>query len=332
VAVHGQAASRSEFGYDAASRLLVVSNAAAVSATYGYLAHSALVGELTFRRQGAVRLAHGRTYDALNRLTDARALTISGGSFRAGYAYNAVGQRTNMTLADGARWRYQYDVHGQLTLGKKSWSDGVPVAGGQFEYAFDDIGNRKQTKVGGNASGTGLRTASYTPSLLNQYPSFTVPEVFDVLGSAPPGASVTVNGGATYRKGDFWQAQAGGNNATGAVAVAVNVQSVSNTVTLTSNGVVFLPRSSVTNAYDADGNLTTNGQFSFAWDAENRLASFTPLPGTPTNGWLTTTPDGASARRCRTTWRACGNCPSTIATSMTAGTLWPCWTPAARCS
>lgn len=75
-------------------------------------------------------MAHGRTYDALNRLTDARTLALAGGSFRAGYGYNAVGQRTNMTLADGARWRYQYDVHGQLTLGKKSWSDGVPVAGG----------------------------------------------------------------------------------------------------------------------------------------------------------------------------------------------------------
>ena len=79
VAVHGQAASRSEFGYDTASRLLVVSNAAAVSATYGYLAHSALVGELTFRRQGATRLAHGRTSDALNRLTDARTLALAGG-------------------------------------------------------------------------------------------------------------------------------------------------------------------------------------------------------------------------------------------------------------
>jgi RHS repeat-associated protein len=190
-----------------------------------------------------------------------------------------------MTLADGARWRYQYDVHGQLTLGKKSWSDGVPVTGEQFEYLFDDIGNRVSTLAGGNASGTGLRSATYTRNLLNQYSSYSVPEAFDVLGSAPPGASVTVNGGATYRKGDFWQAQPGGNNSTGAVAVAVNVQSVSNTVTLTSNGVVFLPRSSVTNAYDADGNLTTNGQFSFAWDAENRLVSFTPLSGTPTNQW-----------------------------------------------
>ena len=30
------------------------------------------------------------------------------------------------------------------------WSDWTPVAGQQFEYAFDDIGNRKSTKSGGD--------------------------------------------------------------------------------------------------------------------------------------------------------------------------------------
>ena len=285
VAVQGQSATLSQFGFDAASRLSVVSNAAAASVTYGYLANSALVGEMTFRRQGATRMAHARTFDALNRLTDTRTLALAGAGFRAAYGYNAAGQRTNMTLADGARWRYQYDAHGQLTLGKKAWSDGVPVAGAQFEYVFDDIGNRTSTLAGGNASGTGLRSAGYTNTVLNQITTRSVPGAFDMVGSAPPGATVTVNAAATYRRGDFWQAAPSANNATGAVAVGVAIQSVSNTVTLTSNGVVFLPRTPEAFAYDADGNLTTNGQFNFAWDAENRLTSFTPLPGTPTNAW-----------------------------------------------
>ena len=28
---------------------------------------------------------------------------------------------------------------------ERSWQDGTPVAGQQFEYAFDDIGNRTAT-------------------------------------------------------------------------------------------------------------------------------------------------------------------------------------------
>jgi hypothetical protein len=36
-----------------------------------------------------------------------------------------------------------YDQLGQVTSGKKHFSDGIPVSGRQFEYSFDDIGNRK---------------------------------------------------------------------------------------------------------------------------------------------------------------------------------------------
>jgi hypothetical protein len=43
---------------------------------------------------------------------------------------------------------YSYDALGQVTSGKKYWSDGTPVAGQQFEYEFDDIGNRTSTESG----------------------------------------------------------------------------------------------------------------------------------------------------------------------------------------
>jgi hypothetical protein len=42
-----------------------------------------------------------------------------------------------------SRWVYTYDNLGQVVSGKKHWRDGTPIAGQQFEYAFDDIGNRK---------------------------------------------------------------------------------------------------------------------------------------------------------------------------------------------
>lgn len=67
-----------------------------------------------------------------------------------------------------------------MISGKEYWSDGTPVAGQQFEYAFDDIGNRTSTKAGGDETGAGLRSASYSVNNLNQYVSRTVPRA---LGS-----------------------------------------------------------------------------------------------------------------------------------------------------
>src|SRR5213594_4562100 len=96
--------------------------------------------------------------------------------------YNDANQRTRVTLNDGSFWIYQYDSLGQVTSGKKFWADGGPVPGQQFEYGFDDIGNRTSTKVGGDETGAGLRSASYTANNLNQYSSRDVPGAFDVLG------------------------------------------------------------------------------------------------------------------------------------------------------
>ena len=36
-----------------------------------------------------------------------------------------------------------YDNLGQAASGKRCWQDDTPVAGQPFEYAFDDLGNRK---------------------------------------------------------------------------------------------------------------------------------------------------------------------------------------------
>ena len=56
------------------------------------------------------------------------------------YAYNSANQRTAITKADNSRWAYGYDTLGQVTSGKKYWSNASIVAGQQFEYGFDDIG------------------------------------------------------------------------------------------------------------------------------------------------------------------------------------------------
>src|SRR5437899_781262 len=97
------------------------------------------------------------------------------------------------------RTKYQYDALGQVTWGKKFWSDMGPVAGQQFEYAFDDIGNRTSTKAGGDQNGANLRLANYSGNSLNQYTSRDVPGFVDITGVGITRNSVTVNSQTAYR-------------------------------------------------------------------------------------------------------------------------------------
>jgi hypothetical protein len=43
------------------------------------------------------------------------------------------------------------------------------MAGQQFEYGFDDLGNRKVSRRGSDGNGWNLRESLYTANLLNQY-------------------------------------------------------------------------------------------------------------------------------------------------------------------
>ena len=195
------------YAYDTASRVRAVFSGDA-SASYSYLANSPLVGNIAFTNNGAARMNTAKSYDNLNRLASVGSVSSAGVSASFGYQYNRANQRTRLDLADGSRWEYTYDALGQVTSGRRYWLDGTAVAGQQFEYGFDDIGNRTSTAAGGDGSGTGLRGASYTPNRLNQYASRTVPGAVDILGVANPTAAVTVNGVSADRKGSI----SGGNS------------------------------------------------------------------------------------------------------------------------
>jgi hypothetical protein len=73
--------------------------------------------------------------------------------------------------------------------GKEYWPDNTEVAGQQFGYDFDDIGNRKTTAGGGSGA-----TSTYSANLLNQYTQRTVPGAVDILGTAEADATGTSRG------------------------------------------------------------------------------------------------------------------------------------------
>ena len=274
--------SKTTYGYDAASRLATVGDGTNTTA-YSYLANSALVGNVWFTNNTTLRMTTTKTYDYLNRLT-AMASSAGGSNVAVfNYAYNAANQRMVITNVDSSRWVYTYDALGQVTGGKKYWSDGTPVAGQQFEYGFDDIGNRKQTKVGGDALGFGLQPASYANNLLNQITSRDVPGYVNVLGSARTNATITLWSpqstalyAPTTRKGEYYRGELPLNNNTGAVWLTItnlavlnngtNADIVTNTV-----GNAFVPKTAEVFQYDRDGNLTNDGRWTYTWDAENRL-------------------------------------------------------------
>jgi YD repeat-containing protein len=149
-----------------------------------------------------------KQYDYLSRLQSISSTPSASGQLPIayGYQYNDANQRRRVTLNDGSFWVYQYDALGQVTCGKKYFVDGTPVPGQQFEYGFDDIGNRSSTKAGGDANGMNLRSATYTANNLNQYSSRTVPGAFDVVGIANVSSSVTVNSSAAdYRRSEYFE-------------------------------------------------------------------------------------------------------------------------------
>ena len=103
-----------------------------------------------------------KQYDALNRLTAIASGAPNSSSALSSFTYdhNAANQRTRTTHADGSYWIYQYDTLGQVTSSKRFWADGTPVAGQQFEYGFDDIGNRQSAAPVGRASSLPVGGAS----------------------------------------------------------------------------------------------------------------------------------------------------------------------------
>ncbi len=268
--------SASGYAYDPASRLLKVTSGVN-NASYSYLANAPLVSQIAFTNNGSWRMTTSKQHDYLNRLSSVRSVNAQSAVLSSfSYSYNDANQRTERREADGVYWRFGYDSLGQVTSGKKYWADGIPVAGQQFEYAFDDIGNRTETKAGGDASGSNLRTSAYYPNALNQYWSNTVPGAVEVMGVALATNTVTVNGQAPYRKGEYFRKELAVNNTAAPVWQQITVVAP-NEATVTRHE--FVAQTPQVFVHDDDGNLVSDGRWTYTWDGENRLVAMAARTG-----------------------------------------------------
>jgi RHS repeat-associated protein len=280
---------RHSYVFDSASRLSSV-EFGTNRAGYTYLTNSPLVETMGFTNGSTLRLTVSNRYDNLNRLTTKDNRTNSASLVRFNYGYNAANQRTGNTNVDNSYWVYQYDNLGQVISGKRYWSDGTPVAGQQFEYKFDDIGNRRYARSGGDTNGSNLRQEDYVVVTGNQYTSRTVPGYLDVLGSAATNANVAVNERLAERQGEYFRGEAAFNNTSASLWASVTNVALLPGVTLdvATNSVssLFIPKTPQNFIHDWDGNLTNDGRFAYYWDGENRLSRMESLTNsTPSNSW-----------------------------------------------
>jgi RHS repeat-associated protein len=200
---------RHAFIYDAASRLDTVAEGEN-SAQYHYVADSPLVEEIVFKQGDVVRMKTRKEYDRLNRLKSIESLPANDQTLRYGYQYNQPNQRTQVQMPDQTAWEYGYDALGQVIRANNSGAKRNASGVARFEYAYDDIGNRKRAAAD-------AKEQQYQSDALNRYQAVSSGQQADTL------------------------------------------------------------------QYDADGNLIRDGQWTYTWDAENRLVSMESVSGVPPN-------------------------------------------------
>ncbi len=263
------------YSYDAASRLQTVTFGGN-AASYEYIPNSALVGVLTFRNGGAVRLATTTAYDRLNRTSSISSTPSASAAVSHVYTYNSANQRVQVAQDDGGYWAFSFDPLGQVVAGKRYGGDGQALPGHDFAWTYDDIGNRVSETIN-------TQTAAYTSNGVNQYASRTVPAALDVLGAANADATVTVTlpGGLpqmTTRAGELFYKQVPVNNTSSAQPLSITVTGVKNGVGAHGEDAMsqivrnpFVAQNPEMFTYDSDGNLTDDARWHYSWNAENRL-------------------------------------------------------------
>ncbi len=131
---------------------------------------------------------------------------------------------------------------------------------------------------------------------MNQYVSRDVPGYVQTLGTASASANVSLwSTNSAYalasRKGTYFRAELPVNNANGPVwAQLTNLALLpggsSADVLSSAAGNLFVPKTPEQFTYDPDGNLLTDGRWTYTWDAENRLIDMTSLSGAPAGSKL----------------------------------------------
>lgn len=294
------------YGYDNTMRLHQVTSASAgqgsVAFTYTYSPGTDWVGQMAASGPNGTYQVNYAYENKRGLVTQAQASWGgSAGTVLAefDYQYDAQGrrrsaQKSGAAFADlysGAAVTpvysyYVYDAKGELqtevayrgvppSSGAPASGDEIP--GRRFEYRYDNFGNRAVTgPADPNGSASAVDDAYTTANYghLNQYDS-KQNNTIRVLGDAVVGASVTIPGASVNQLDrNFGASVVPANNsgpAHGSIPVTANVTVGGTTYTDTQSRNYLVPSASQPMEYDADGNLTSDGMWTYIYDGEDRL-------------------------------------------------------------
>ena len=108
------------------------------------------------------------------------------------YTYDDLNRRTRANLEDGSLWKCSYNDRNELT-GAGGFSGRIdPVAGEQYGYGFDNIGNRTVAQSGSVGNHVHRQLHGQQPQRIT---GIVTPGSKDILGLAIATNTVTVNGG-----------------------------------------------------------------------------------------------------------------------------------------
>ena len=267
-------------GYEEIMHRLSSVTSGAHTTEYTYLNNNSGRAERTDQSYlGNYTLTHFRSSDQLSRLISTESYQYAAGDFlelptasHSTELYDALHRRKIVKSQDSTTWEYTYNDRSELLTGVRKLPTAQPLAGQQYAYTYDNLGNTTQKQTGGDSAGANLRSQTSSPNSLNQYASYQTPGSFDVLGQASAGSTVTVNGTAatfqdTYFRANVTTANSGANGIWQSVAITNNG--------VTTTGNLYVPPAAFTPTYDLDGNLTDDGEWTYLWDAENRMKTAT---------------------------------------------------------
>ena len=186
------------------------------------------------------------------------------------YQYDADGeitgwQQQNSALSGTNGYAVNYDAASQLNWA--TLSNGTNAT--SYSYGYDKAGNRQQAQV--NSSAT-----SFNYNGLNEVTGQSAGGLTQFRGSLSKWGNVTVGGNSAAVTGTASPYQFSGavSLATGTNVVQIVATATSGVSGTTNYLVTVASGSASTLTYDADGEMTNNGQGqAYQWDAANRLAA-----------------------------------------------------------
>ena len=174
----------------------------------------------------------------------------------------------------GKSWHYAYNDRSEVTTARKTFTTdpaSTALKGWQSLYSYDAIGNRKSMVATGEAARTtNYTTGTGTTGQLNLYTSVAQPyggtAYANLLGqTSAANLPVSVNGASAQVQTRDWCKELSATAANPRLNVGVAENGVNQ-----KTGLVLIPPGSITPTYDADGNLTWDGIWTYTWDAESR--------------------------------------------------------------